>query len=61
MLQWMRMVADPPCPWDEVTVLVAVEEGHLDVVRWLRLEVDPPCPWDADIEAAAKATWPGVF
>jgi len=55
-VQWLKLRAEPPCPWDKRACEYAARYGHIEVLRFLRSEV-PPCPWDED--ACAMAAWEG--
>ena len=57
LMMWLRHL-EPPCPWSEATMELAIsgDERSVAIVQWLRAQdQDPPCPWNASVcEAAAR-------
>ena len=45
MLQWAR---ENGCPWNEDTLAVAGEFGHLNVFQWA---LEHGCPWNSKRDA----------
>jgi len=50
-LQWLRGCT-PQCPWDEWTLIGALEHRHFSIVVWARAQ-DPPCPWTTGVFSTA--------
>ena len=40
------------CPWDRNTCYIAVDKGHVEVLRWAR---ENGCPWEAGTRDWAAA------